>query len=214
MIQRIILTVDEASRNEEIKDPQLPSARQRTEAYEEINNSDDEVFLSDLYDWYLAQGWNDRLLDIKTPFVITYLRRKSTESITHADLLWRYFARYNDFIEAAKVQLQLAKSGFDLSLQARLEYLSKAKTNASTRTVAAGAIGLSRQSRQELVRDASDLLEIGNIQDDILQRMKSEPRLTAERKPLVLQQLDGQILPVSDVCHKLMFIFNPVRLSY
>ena len=203
-MQRVIVALDEASKGEENKDPHLPSMRQRTEAYEQIHNSNDEVFQSNLYDWYLAQGWNDRLLDVRSPLVVTYLRRKSTENITHADLLWRYFARYNDFLEAARVQVQLAKSAFDLPLQSRLEYLSKAKTNASTRMVAAGTLGLSRQSRQELVRDASDLLDIGNIQDDILQRMRSEPRLTAEKRPLVLQQLDGHILPVSEVRHFLI----------
>ena len=201
LVHLIINAVDQSAKGDASGDPHLPSARRRKEAYEEINNSDDEVFQGNLYDWYLTQGWNERLLEVQSPHVVAYLQRKSAENISHADLLWRYFARYSNYIEAAKVQLQLARSSFDISLQSRLEYLSKAKTNASTRTVAVSAISSLRQSKQELIREASDLLEIGNIQDDILQKMKADSRLSAERRPVVLKHLDGQIMSLSSVGH-------------
>jgi len=65
------------------------TGKRKQEAYDVINNSKDEVFQINLYDWYLAQGWSDRLLDIDSPFVITYLQRKSVQDVAHADLLWR-----------------------------------------------------------------------------------------------------------------------------
>ena len=176
------------------------TARRRDEAYEEINNSDDEVFQTHLYDWYLSQGWSDRLLEISSPHVVTYLQRKSLDDTAHADLLWRYYAHYNSYFEAATVQLQLAKSGFELSLGQRIEYLSRARANASTRVTGISDMRMNRQSRQELLREVSDLLDLANIQEDILQRMKSDIRLQGERRDEVLKQLDGQILPLDEVC--------------
>ncbi len=138
-------------------------------------------------------------MDIKSPYVVSYLQRKSLDDVAHADLLWRYYAHYNSFFEAATVQLQLAKSGFDLSLEARIGYLSRAKTNASTRTTGMADLGMSRMSRQELLREVGDMVGIATIQEDLLQRMKADPRLSAERRPEVLKQLDGRILPVDEV---------------
>ncbi|KAG9684501.1 nucleoporin-domain-containing protein, partial [Aureobasidium melanogenum] len=172
------------------------TAKRQSEAYEIINNSEDEVFQNNLYDWYMGQGWNDRLLEISSPYVISYLRRRMDKNPDHADLLWRYYAHHNNFLEAASVQLLLAKSGFDLNLEQRISYLSRARTNASIRTV---SLLDAAQGRQQLLREITDLLEVGNIQDDILQRMKSDSRLTEQRRPQVLKALDGQILEVAEL---------------
>lgn len=161
-----------------------------------INNSDDEVFQNNLFDWYMGEGWSDRLLDITSPFVVSYLRRRMDKDPAHADLLWRYYAHHKNYLEAAAVQLLLAKGGFALDLESRIAYLSRARTNASIRN---SAILESRQSRQQLLREISDLLDVANIQDDILQRMKSDPRLTETRRPQVLKALDGEILDVGEL---------------
>ncbi|KAF2475805.1 nucleoporin-domain-containing protein [Lindgomyces ingoldianus] len=181
--------------------------RRKHEAYEQINNSDDEVFQNYLYDWYLQKGWADRLLEINSPFVVDYLRRSSHTDITHADLLCRYYAHYGDFLSAAEVQFHLAQSSFDLKLDRRIEYLSRAKTNASSRITGFSEMGSrNRQSRQELLRNISDHLDIANIQDDILQKMKADVRfmrtedLLARRKE-VLDKLDGAIQPLDDLYH-------------
>jgi len=173
--------------------------KRRQEAYDVINNSQDEVFQITLYDWYLAQGWSDRLLDIDSPFVINYLQRTSQTQVAHADLLWRYYAHYDDFLEAAKVQLGLAKSTFDLTLEQRIEYLSRARANASTKSLGTANNGRPRQSRQELMREVSDMIDLAQIQADLLQRMRSDVRLSAERRPQVIQQLNGQILPLDEL---------------
>ncbi|CAI6337427.1 unnamed protein product [Periconia digitata] len=177
--------------------------RRKLEAYEQINNSDDEVFQNYLYDWYLQQGWADRLLEINSPFVVEYLRRSSDDNLAHADLLWRYYAHYNDFLSAAEVQFQLAKSSFNLPLEKRIEYLSRAKANASTRMTGFSETGVrNRQSRQELLRNISDYLDIANIQDDLLDRIRSETRLDKHRKKGVIQDLDGAIQSIDELYHK------------
>lgn len=174
--------------------------RRKHEAYEQINDSDDEVFQNHLYDWYLTKGWADRLLEINSPFVVDYLRRSSEEDPAAADLLWRYYAHYGDYLGAAEVQFQLAKSPFDLSLEKRIEYLSRAKANASTRSTGFSESGVrNRQSRQELLRNISDHLDISNIQDDILQKIKNDSRLVGDRRAEVIKVLDGVIQPLDDV---------------
>lgn len=169
-------------------------ATRRDEAYRVINTSEDEVFQTNLYDWYLAQNQADRLLQVQSPYVVIYLERKSSDNVQHADLLWEYYANGNRYHDAAVVQLALAKSAFALPLDKRIEYLSRAKANAS-----AYAPGVGRQPRQLLLHEVSDLLDVANIQDDLLQRLKADPRGTPERKIEIANELDGPILSLTEV---------------
>ena len=156
--------------------------------------SEDEVFQTDLYDWYLSNGEPDRLLKVESPYIITYLQRKASDDIEHADLLWRYYTQAERYQDAAVVQLALGKSAFRLGLDRRIEYLSRAKANASTIRP-----GIARPARTEVLREVSDLLDVANIQDDLLQRLKGDSRIAADRKPSVTQALDGKILSLSEV---------------
>ena len=195
MIHQVMTSLEQASANiGDGNNGQAQAERRRSEAYQVVNESDDEVFQTDLYDWYLENGQADRLLSIQSPFVVNYLKRKSEEDITHADLLWRHYIQTDRYHDAAAVQLALARSAFVLPLDRRIEYLSRAKANASTFTA-----GVSRQSRQVLLREISDLLDVANIQDDLLQRLKEDARLPAERRIEVLGLVDGPILSLSDV---------------
>ncbi|KXT07541.1 hypothetical protein AC578_10132 [Pseudocercospora eumusae] len=173
--------------------------KRRTEAYDIINNSDDYAFLTDLYDFYITiQSQPDRLLAITNPFVVEYLRKKSSEhsngSRLYADLLWRYFSHYNDYLQAATVQLDLARCDIDIALDERIEYLSLARANASTRQT---IITDSRQSKQRLLREVSDLLDIAEVQQELLERLRAETRIQdPERKQQLVDALNGHILPV------------------
>lgn len=181
------------------------TAKRKREAYDVVNGSPDELFQMNLYDWYLSQGWSDRILDVQSPFVISYLQRRSEEDASKADLLWRYHAHYHSYAEAAQVQLGLAKSSFDLSLDRRIEYLSFARANASTRTVGLSDIGRSRQPRQELLREVSDLLEVANIQGDVIDHLAADARLAGDRRSSVLSLLRGQIQPLDVVSSRFKF---------
>ncbi|KAL6717197.1 hypothetical protein ACLMJK_005112 [Lecanora helva] len=168
------------------------AAKRRTEAYEVIDNSDDEAFQTDLYDWYLSQGRTDRLLDIQSPYIVSYLQRRSVDDVGHADLLWRYHVQHGHNHEAAEVQLELARSTFPLTLDRRIEYLGRAKANASTTSP-----GVARHIRYKLLREVSDLLDVANIQSDLLQRLREDERISAARRPEVVETLNGSMLPVS-----------------
>jgi nuclear pore complex protein Nup155 len=125
---------------------------------------------------------------------VVYLKRKSADDLAHADLLWKYYTQSERFFEAAKVQLELANSSFVLPLSRRIEYLGQARANASTFTQDVG-----RQARQRLLQEISNLIDIANIQDDLLQRLKDDPRLEPEQRARVLEDVDGSILTVSYV---------------
>jgi nuclear pore complex protein Nup155 len=175
-------------------------ADRKLQAYGQIDQSDDEVFQNFLYDWYMQQGWHHRLLEINSPFVIEYLRQSSDKDLAHANLLCRYYAHHKDNLSAAEAQFQLAKSSLDLSLAQRIEILANAKLNASTRTTGFSETGVrNRQSRQELLRNISDHLDIANIQDDVLQKIKGDDRLSGKRREEVLLYLDGPIRALDEV---------------
>ncbi|SMR53089.1 unnamed protein product [Zymoseptoria tritici ST99CH_1E4] len=176
------------------------AGKRRSEAYDIVNCSDDTVFLTCLYDWYVGElAQPDRLLEINNPFVVEYLRKRSQDSRGHADLLWRYFAHQNDYLQSASVQLDIARSHFDISLEERIGYLSRARTNASTRQT---ALTDARQSKQKLLREVSDLLDIAQIQDEILSRIRADTRFTNETRPALVQELDSQILSVEILFNK------------
>ncbi|PNS16212.1 hypothetical protein CAC42_6319 [Sphaceloma murrayae] len=170
----------------------------REEAYGVVNSSQDEVFQTVLYDQYLANDQAHRLLELSSPFVISYLSRRMSESIDAADLLWQYYQKHSSYLDAASIQLTLAKGQYPLSLAQRISYLSRARTSASIRSTNT-LINTSTQSRHSLLREISDLLNVAQIQDDCLQRFKTEDRLSEVRRPQVLDALNGRILPVDEL---------------
>lgn len=211
LICKVIEAVDQAYNSQGPVPDGVTSqiTHRKHEAYDQINNSDDEVFQNYLYDWYMSKGWAERLLEINSPFVIDYLRQSSEKDLAHADLLWRYYAHYNDYLSAAETQYQLAKSPLPLTLEKRIEYLSRAKANASTRMTGFSETGVrNRQSRQELLRNISDHLDLANIQDDVLQRIRGDERLTGQRREEVIKHLDGQILPLDEVSYIILTIHS------
>ncbi|KAM4058949.1 hypothetical protein HRG_008174 [Hirsutella rhossiliensis] len=169
-------------------------ATKRLEAYEVVNGSDDEVFHFDLYEWYIQQGWTDRILAIDSPHVVTFLQRLAGTSAEHADLLCRFYTNRSRFFDAAEVQAELALSDFALGIKDRIRLLSLAKANASVATV-----GVSRQQQQMLNHVVSESLEVANIQDDLLGRLRMDERIDPEKRIEIEQSLDGKILELSEL---------------
>lgn len=196
LIHQVLLDLDAASSREPEMIDNKPTliTTKRAEAYDVVSNSTDEVFHVDLYDWYIEQGWTERLLGIESPYITTFLRRLATQDVSHAELLCRFYTMRSQYFDAAKVQFDLAQSDFALTIKERLHLLSRAKTNASVMTA-----GVSRQEQQLLSHDVTELLDVANIQDDLLERLKSDNRIPPERQPEIQNALDGQIQPLSDL---------------
>ncbi|KAI0198004.1 Non-repetitive/WGA-negative nucleoporin C-terminal-domain-containing protein [Astrocystis sublimbata] len=196
LVHRVLLDLDTASSREPEVIDNKPTliATKRAEAYDVVSTSADEVFHVDLYDWYIQQGWTERLLAIESPHVTSFLRRLATQDVAHAELLCRFYTMRSMYFQAAKVQSDLAKSEFTLSIKDRLTLLSKAKTNASVMTA-----GVSRQEQQLLNHDVTELLDVANIQDDLLERLRADDRIPPERQAEIQDALDGRIQPLSDL---------------
>lgn len=193
----MLQNLDEASSTEpELVDGKLTLiATKRREAYNVVNDSEDEVFHFDLYEWYIQQGWTDRILAIDSKHVITFLQRLSQTNVEHADLLCRFYTNRSKFFDAAEVQFQLANSEFSIGVKERIRLLSLAKANANVATA-----GVSRQQQQVLNHEVTELLEIAHIQDDLLERLRVDERIDDQaRKAEINQTLDGKILGLSDV---------------
>jgi len=209
LVHQVILAVDAAtSAQPDVIDgrPTL-AATKRSEAHDVVNNSDDELFQFGLYEWYLSQGWEAMLLAVNSQFVIEFLTRSATTDVERADLLWRYYTHRDSFYEAAVVQLDLAKSDFAIPLAKRVEYLSRAKANASAQSQ-----GIGRQARQVLLYEVTELLDVANIQDELLHRLSADDRVPPEKKATVAAALDGQILNLTEVCYALCFHLDSANL--
>ncbi|PFH56451.1 hypothetical protein XA68_16489 [Ophiocordyceps unilateralis] len=185
----------ESSKEPEMVDGKLTLiATKRLEAYDVVNESDDEVFHFDLYEWYIQQGWTDRILAIDSPHVVTFLQRLADSSAEHADLLCRFYTNRSRFFDAAQVQAGLAYSDFALGIKDRIRLLSLAKANASVATV-----GVSRQQQQMLCHTVSEQLDVGNIQDDLLGRLMVDERIDLVRREEIVEALDGKLLDLSEL---------------
>jgi len=170
------------------------TATKRKEAYQVVNSSDDEVFHFGLYEWYIDQGWTDRLLNIESRHVITFLERLAQVDVAHAELLCRFYTHAGLFFKAAQVQLHLAESDFGIGIKDRITLLSRAKSNASVTTAE-----VSRQQQQLLNHKISDLLEVAHIQDDVLERLKKDARIDDQRMIEIETALDGKIQTLTEV---------------
>ncbi|GAB1319439.1 hypothetical protein MFIFM68171_09649 [Madurella fahalii] len=188
------LEVAFAGEPEMVDGRQTLAATKRIEAYSVVNDSTDELFHFDLYEWYIQKNWTDRILSIDSPHVVTYLQRLAETDYQHAELLCRFYTHRSRFFEAAQVQATLAKSDLAIGIKDRITLLSRAKANASVNTT-----GVSRQQQQLLNHEVTELLEIAHIQDDLLERLRADTRIPAEKQPDITEALDGPIRGVTDL---------------
>ncbi|KAL8297782.1 hypothetical protein RB597_007172 [Gaeumannomyces tritici] len=196
LIHTVLQRLDTASSTEPdlVDGKPTVAATKRKEAYSVVNDSDDEVFHFDLYEWYIEQNWTDRILAIDSPHVVTFLQRLATVDAHHAELLCRFYTHRGLFFEAAQVQSVLANSDFAIGIKDRITLLSRAKGNASVSTLSGN-----RQQQQLLSHEITELLEIAHIQDDLLERLRADRRIPDERKAEAEQALDGPIQGLSEL---------------
>ncbi|KAF8309759.1 nucleoporin-domain-containing protein [Clavulina sp. PMI_390] len=139
-------------------------------AYRLALDSADPIFHSYLYDWFVAKGRTDLLLDIRTPFIEEYLRREP-RSWEKCELLWQFYVNHGHFLNAAEALADLAEGrDFGMTLEKRIEYLSLALGNAKSHQASEYDSG--HQAPVELLTDLDEKLEVANVQLDIYEQMK------------------------------------------
>lgn len=172
----------------------------RNETYDVCHSSRDEVFHYCFYDWFIAKGVNERLLEVDTPYIQSYLEMRAKTDISIANLLWVYYKRHQNFYSAAQVLLSLAKSSFDLSLSQRIEYLSRARNYCGC-----PSFPEVRQGTMQLGLAIQDYLDLAIIQDEILKNVIEDDVFELEKKNKAIESLENQLLDVGTLFNSFAF---------
>ena len=117
-----------------IKQPTSPMEVQRLadETLLLALQSDDEICHVSLFDWLMDNKWDDKLLDIQSPHLENYLKRRTAQGqqpdlVAKYDLLWKFYEKNGQFINAVRVLSRLADAhSTAINLAMRVEYLSRA----------------------------------------------------------------------------------------
>ncbi|KAJ3091850.1 hypothetical protein HK102_013147 [Quaeritorhiza haematococci] len=173
----------------------------RQQVFERAISSDDELFHYCLYEWLIQQGFTDQLLQVQSPYVEPFLQRERQKSLARADLLWQYYVQNNQFAKAARVLSELAEAEiFDIDLNKRIEYLSRAVANA--KSSGPGGFG---GGNGELLHDLEEKIDVARVQLEVLRAVQSLP----DEEHAVLE-LNGQLMTISDLYNSFA---QPLRLN-
>ncbi|KAK9237030.1 Nup133 N terminal like-domain-containing protein [Lipomyces kononenkoae] len=172
----------------------LPTAELQKETYAVAFSSRDELFHYWFYDWYVSRGLANRLLEVDTPYIESYLERNSTTSIEQANLLWLFYAKKDQFYKAGQVLYRLSQSNFEIPLAQRIEFLSRARGFCNCYCPPG-----QRQAMLRLQQMIQDELTVAFIQDDVLGRIKTDERLANDetKRAELIDRLDGKVLNLS-----------------
>lgn len=166
----------------------------REESYSTVLHYNDKLFHYQLYDWLVSQSCKDKLLQLDTEFILSYLQENSKNSLEISNLLWIYYSKRSKFLEAAEVLYTLAGSDFKLKLGERIECLSRA--NGFCNSVCPPS---QKQSMVQLADMIQEIFDVAAVQDDLLTLIATDSRVKSDARGELLAQLDGKILPVSDL---------------
>ena len=167
-----------------IQDDEL--GRSRKSILDRALASEDHLFHCCLYEWYIEQGLTESLLELRSPFLEQYLQQEKG-NFNKAELLWKFYVRNGRFAESAQILSEIAHAP-GLNLVQRLEYLTKAVTNAKS---SSGAdLGLTQQLLNELV----DSLDVAKIQHEILTLIAGIPGREED-----VAELNDSLLDISSV---------------
>ncbi|AAS53076.1 AER397Cp [Eremothecium gossypii ATCC 10895] len=169
-------------------------AKLREESYHTALSYDDKLFHYQLYDWLVSQNSQQKLLQLDTDFILPYLQEKSVSSLDLSNLLWVYHSKRSNFLVAAQILYSLSYSDFDMNLHTRIEYLSRA--NGYCNGVCPP------NQRHQMIQLSSmiqELFDVAVIQDELLALVTNDSRLSDDTRKGLVKQLDGKILPVSDL---------------
>lgn len=162
--------------------------------YDTCFASQDKFFHYEFYQWFINQGVNERLLDINTPFILPFLEEKSENDLELSDLLWLYHAKRENYFAAANILYSLAISEFKLTLNSRIEYLSRA--NGFCNCVCPPNL---RQQMIQLSAIVQELFEVANVQLDLLAAIKADSRISKDNKDIAVQSLDYKVMSITEL---------------
>ncbi|EJU01086.1 nucleoporin-domain-containing protein [Dacryopinax primogenitus] len=183
-------------RVQQAADPAVADAdRLRNAAYALALQSEDEIFHYSLYQWFVDNGQETRLLELHTPFIEIFLTQPPPLLWKH-ELLWQFYVRNNRSTEAAYILNEMAYSTDDsLTLEQRISYLSRAVSNAKSLSAPAP---VGDQSPVEFLTDLEERLEVAQLQAETYSRLQQQlGRDTASLD--ALKKLGSQLWTITDL---------------
>ncbi|EJD55558.1 nucleoporin-domain-containing protein [Auricularia subglabra TFB-10046 SS5] len=168
----------------------------RATAYQLAISSQDDVFHSYLYDWLLAKGMRDELVEIRTPFIEGYLRREPV-ALERAELLHIYYVKTGQYLRAAETCAALAEShDFDLDLEKRIQLFTFAVNYAKSHP----SSELGRQEAAvEFLADLEEKLEVAQVQLEIYNELQPRFGEGPNRDGTAVHQLNRRVLNISEL---------------
>lgn len=162
----------------------------RQNAYDQAQASTDALFHVAMYDWLLSRNKTDELLRMRTPYLEDYLRSEPI-TLERCLLLCMWYVSVGQNFSAAQLYAGLAQSTeLDITLDDRIEYLSKASSNAKSAFV--NSIDL-----VQFTTDIDEKLEVAQVQVEVFRAVQESEAIEEEQKVQLLQELDGQLLDIS-----------------
>lgn len=157
------------------------------EVFDSCIKSTDELFHTKLYEWLCEKNLSSKLLDVKSPYVESFLKKKAecdSYSTSHLDLMWRFYERRGNFFGAAQILDKLAsKPCIDYGLDERLEYLCRAK----------GCVE-ALPTPGEYLHELEEKMEVLRIQIQVHKKLKELPE-----SPMVAEAISQLNYSIADL---------------
>lgn len=177
----------------------LLSSEDFNEVFASCIKSADELFHTKLYEWLCEKNLSTRLLEVQSPYVEPFLKKKAESdnySTNYLDLMWKFYERRGNFSSAAKILDELAcRPCTDYGLDERLEYLSRAK----------GCLEALATPR-EFSHDLEEKMEVARIQIQIFKKLKELPESPAIQE--ALSHLNYSLLDLTQLYQNYAQKFN------
>lgn len=168
-------------------------------------NSDDELCHVAIFDWLSDRRCDDKLLDVRSPFLEKYLKRQAQEAaasgaedvVAKHDLLWKFHERSGNLMGAAGVLSRLADAhSTAVPLSRRVEYLSRAIVCARAAVTSYG-----NAAHGQFLHELEEKMDVAKVQCQILEAVRQLP--VGSRPQSVVQQaivgLNADLLDVTQL---------------
>ncbi|WVR04455.1 hypothetical protein IAU60_001458 [Kwoniella sp. DSM 27419] len=178
------------------------ATQKRDEAYSLAIASDDELFHYYMYDWHVKRGLQEQLLEFDTPYIEEYLKRTVNDVEDRRDLLWKFYARREDYLPAAEALANLATRPSQMALHDRLYYLAQALTSAKS----AASLG---SEDVEFTSRLQEQIDVAQVQVEVARAVEHHPEMSDEEKSDVLARLNSDLLQLDELYQSFA---RPLRL--
>lgn len=108
------------------------------------------------------------------------------------DLLWKYYARREEYLPAAKALADMASRPSDMTLQERVYYLAQALTNAKS----AASLG---SEDVEFTTGLQERIDVAHVQLEVVRAVEGHPEMSPAEKAGPLEALNADLLSLDDL---------------